>query len=1087
MLRHKRTNQFLLKVTLLGLLGAGAWGLAACEPPPVPPPANNNGDENNGENNGDVVDMGAPDEGMPDGGNNGTPDMEDTGVDMEPDEGTPDFEDVGPGDCSDVEFRGQRYNCTALDLCTEDDFQYRLACCDCDPAYCNAPPPGECGPVCGDGYCDTAGGETAQNCAADCGDDVPPPPQVESCMGCHNGAQQRNDYSGPGLSNPHPFPPAANISCTGCHGGNPQGGGRAGSHVPAPPEIATDEILINDPIAYFNRLTLAGLDYLGNRGPNDSYDPAGHTNLDYIQFINPGDLRVVAAGRGCGANGCHGEEHGQWVNRSLIGTTSGIFSSTRFTVGVDNRIPEYRGPQFDGNTAGDTAPRAVQNPAYNGANREVGEVGRLVQAPEYANYANGPMRNNQGIYDANTLANHIYNANEDPQKPNRVKAGSPLEHLIDEQISITCGNCHLGNAGANNRYADFRSSGCTGCHMEYSYDGRSRSGDPNVNRQEPANADAIAAPERPHIEAHQIRNVAKFLPNGAFVRGISDRACVGCHQGSNRTVLQFWGIRLDQNQDVVNEFQYPANPADFVTAANDTRLYDPAVNNATFNGRVAEQHLLIEDYDDDGRDDTPEDVHYEAGMGCIDCHGSRDLHGGTKGDPSSGKILSREDQAVFIQCESCHGTVTNYAPYAQCVTYTGQTADCAMDTKQNALRHVTRDPNGDYWLVSRLDGQRHYIPQTKDTVVQNNKRHPLTQQLVYNPSASYAMGRADGNPQTGVGPMQADPNLYTQGFTHTDTMDCASCHASWTNNCIGCHLANQYNINPQEYFASNITGERIMLQEAAADFVYQTPVPFYLGVNSRGKITKVSPAEKMFYRYIDFAGNESAVFAFSDRLGEGNNANNAGRNAFPALSQNQLSAHSIRGKVTDTQEGPTYCVGCHMTVDGVNNFANEYAAFLDAYQNNDFANLDFDVLQQHIGQNPGNQLNSPIWVHMAAGLGSGLFLFDATGCPVNPLDANANRQYCPDGAPADNFDANNVVYDLDRLVEFNGVPNSSSAHPRKVLQGAQRVGASNSQMSGPLGAQTIQRLVDPNNNNPLVLDSWFDADGNGFGLAQDYD
>ncbi len=29
--------------------------------------------------------------------------------------------------------------------------------------------------------------------------------------------------------------------------------------------------------------------------------------------------------------------------------------------------------------------------------------------------------------------------------------------------------------------------------------------------------------------------------------------------------------------------------------------------------------------DDDG-DDTAPDVHYEAGMGCIDCHGSADLH-----------------------------------------------------------------------------------------------------------------------------------------------------------------------------------------------------------------------------------------------------------------------------------------------------------------------------------------------------------------------------------------------------------------------------------------------------------------------------
>ncbi len=27
-------------------------------------------------------------------------------------------------------------------------------------------------------------------------------------------------------------------------------------------------------------------------------------------------------------------------------------------------------------------------------------------------------------------------------------------------------------------------------------------------------------------------------------------------------------------------------------------------------------------------DDTPPDVHYKAGMGCIDCHGSPDMHGG---------------------------------------------------------------------------------------------------------------------------------------------------------------------------------------------------------------------------------------------------------------------------------------------------------------------------------------------------------------------------------------------------------------------------------------------------------------------------
>ena len=137
---------------------------------------------------------------------------------------------------------------------------------------------------------------------------------------------------------------------------------------------------------------------------------------------------------------------------------------------------------------------------------------------------------------------------------------------------------------------------------------------------------------------------SRVLPNGAFVRGQSDKVCVGCHQGSNRTVLQFWGIRLDQNQDLNNNFQYPANPVTFVNGANDTRLFDPAVNNNTFNGRNADQLIVYEDYDGDLRDDTPPDVHYEAGMGCIDCHGSQDVHSGTEGGPINGQIFSHQNQ-----------------------------------------------------------------------------------------------------------------------------------------------------------------------------------------------------------------------------------------------------------------------------------------------------------------------------------------------------------------------------------------------------------------------------------------------------------
>ena len=48
--------------------------------------------------------------------------------------------------------------------------------------------------------------------------------QSQSCMLCHNGSYG-NDYSGPGIENPHPFPGAANLLCTTCHGGTNTIGG----------------------------------------------------------------------------------------------------------------------------------------------------------------------------------------------------------------------------------------------------------------------------------------------------------------------------------------------------------------------------------------------------------------------------------------------------------------------------------------------------------------------------------------------------------------------------------------------------------------------------------------------------------------------------------------------------------------------------------------------------------------------------------------------------------------------------------------------------------------------------------------------
>lgn len=200
-----------------------------------------------------------------------------------------------------------------------------------------------------------------------------------------------------------------------------------------------------------------------------------------------------------------------------------------------------------------------------------------------------------------------------------------------------------------------------------------------------------------------------------------------------------------------------------------------------------------------------------------------------------------------------------------------------------------------------------------------------------------------------------------------------------------------------------------------------------------------------------------------------------------------MMPHSIRGRVDDDNEGPRYCVACHLTTQAMTDWGPEYADFRDALAIGDYASLDYPLLAQHIGANPGNQENSPFWVHMVAGLGTGLFLFDEDGCAVNPIDTNPDRFGCDGTAPADTpFDPTSVAYDIDRIVNPDGTSVGSNNHPllEPGVGPNLRDGAADPNLSGPLGATLIEALTDPLTG--IILDSWIDADGNLGGDASNF-
>lgn len=163
---------------------------------------------------------------------------------------------------------------------------------------------------------------------------------------------------------------------------------------------------------------------------------------------------------------------------------------------------------------------------------------------------------------------------------------------IDDYLRKECLRCHLGTEGKKSR-GDYRASGCTACHMPYSDEGLSQSGDPTIPKNKPG---------------HPVRHV--------ITTRIPAEQCLHCHNRGGRTGVSYIG----------------------------TMEADPYGTPFTKDGgKQAELHGKHYNH-------LQKDIHYEKGMMCIDCHTSRELHG-------DGNIYGKKEEAVEIRCENCHGTV----------------------------------------------------------------------------------------------------------------------------------------------------------------------------------------------------------------------------------------------------------------------------------------------------------------------------------------------------------------------------------------------------------------------------------------------
>ncbi|MCB9552987.1 MAG: hypothetical protein H6705_14140 [Myxococcales bacterium] len=129
-------------------------------------------------------------------------------------------------------------------------------------------------------------------------------------------------------------------------------------------------------------------------------------------------------------------------------------------------------------------------------------------------------------------------------------------------------------------------------------------------------------------------------------------------------------------------------------------------------------------------------------------------------------------------------------------------------------------------------------------------------------------------------------------------MDCQSCHASWINQRIGCHLAT-HDVNPANYFSATSPASASCSTRRRPTSVYQNPVNQYRRQQPR-KIM-VYAGQKV-WRFVDLTATLDVFF--SDRLGEGNNPALGGRNDFPANASEPAYAHSILWRRRRTERRP---------------------------------------------------------------------------------------------------------------------------------------------------------------------------------------
>ncbi len=673
------------------------------------------------------------------------------------------------------------------------------------------------------------------------------PPKLEGCITCHGEIEPMHRYgTTETLTTLKDGKDAVGLSCTACHGGNPVP--RKTGEDPKEIEQTKNEAHVRPrfPSEWRRNGKYSGAN------PERSNTLLARESWEFVRFVNPGDVRVAATT--CGGAGCHGVE-ARNVARSMMTHGAMLWGAALY----NNGSFPLKDPRFGESYADDSgAPQQllqVPQPSYE-ERRTKGLLEFLDPIPRWEISQPGNVLRVFERGGRRRLEVGLPDKEEEPGKPDKglsprgfgsnnrtdpVFLGLQKTRLMDPTLNFLGTNDHPG---------DYRSSGCTACHVIYANDR-----DPshsafyheagNSGRTQTADT-SIPKNESGHPIKHQ------------FTTQIPTSQCMVCHMhpGTNMVAtylgMTWWDNESDGDQMYPKKQHNPSqdeeaeklkrNPEGsslrglwsdpgFLEKTGTTEFNRQLKNTqfGDFHGhgwmfrkvfkRDRKGNLLDASGGVVGADDPDKfkkavhlnDIHLEQGMHCVDCHFRQDSHG-------DGSLYNEPRAAIEITCRDCHGTIrerTNlFTSGPAAATVTGGLAERRKAQNQPLIgqdltRIRFRNPDGErvaaFQVVRRdqkkKDEKGNEIELKAGDIIQNSLVVPGRWWRVSQTLDTVTPGSRDYNEKSRYAKtIRKDNQIWgdvpsdDHQLAHRDSdMTCFACHSSWVTSCFGCHLSMQAN------------------------------------------------------------------------------------------------------------------------------------------------------------------------------------------------------------------------------------------------------------------------------------------------------